>query len=115
MKRLIPIILITFLCIGNASAYITAEERKKFDDGLSRIEARKTNYNYRKQADRGRIERQREQKKAKLRRKKQLENIAKKNKATARQYEINATNERVRALRKGQCTTNTITGNFICK
>ena len=55
MKKFIPIILITFLWIGNlAYAGISDEDRKKFDDGLARIEAQKSNYKRDKQAQRQR-------------------------------------------------------------
>lgn len=115
MKKLIPLILITFLWVGTASAYITAEERKKFDNGLKRIEARKTNYNYKKQADKRRIERQREQKKAKLRRKKQLENVAKRNYRLAIEHIKRNDANRFNNLRNGECILSELTGNKICK
>lgn len=115
MYKLIPLILIIFLWTGTASAYITAEERKKFDDGLNRIQQRQDKYEYRKETDRGRIERYRAKKQVQAKRKKELEKIAKRNSRLARERMIRDTNERVRALKKGQCTTDEITGLFICK
>lgn len=116
MKKLIPIIVIIFLCISNIGyCYITAEEREKFDKGLYRIQQRQDKYKYRKEADKRRIERYKEKKQKELQRKQELKAIADRN--TRNNIERLKRNdaERLRNLKIGQCTLPALTGKMFCK
>lgn len=115
MKKLIVLLVITFLYIGTANAYITAEERKKFDDGLQRIEQRNSNYRARKEVQRQKYIKRIKQKRKKVIRKKQLEDIGKRHTAMALEKRRRDTEESKRRARKGDCFADEVNGGLICK
>lgn len=116
MRKSILIILIIFLTFGNwCHAGISENDRKEFDENLKKIHQRNRNYQKKKEEFRKTEQKRRKQKKAKIKRKKELQKIADRNFRLAREKMIKDTNERVRNLKRGECTINELTGNIICK
>ena len=115
MKKLIPLILITFLWIGTASAYITAEERRNFDKGLQRIEQRNSNYRARKEVQRKKDIQRAKQKREKVIIKKKLEDIGKRHTAMARDKMRRDTAENKRRAKTGEYYLDEVKGGFIRK
>lgn len=116
MKRLIPIILITFLCVGNISyAGISYKDRKHFDDGLARIEVQKSNYKRDKQAQKQRDLQRAKRKREKVIRKNKLLDVGKRNSALALEKRRRDREENRRRVRKGDYYYDEINGGFIRK
>lgn len=100
---------------GDCYSGISDKDRKKFDDGLKRIQNSQERYRQRKQEDRRRIERRKKQKQAELRKKKQLNNIAKRNTSSNKQRLIRLTEEYRGNTKAGGCYTDLVSGAYICK
>lgn len=116
MKKFIPIILVTFLCIGNLSyAGISDKERVEFNSHLKRIEDSQRLYRERKETFRKSEQKRAEQKRTKAKRKRELNNIAKRNSRLARKRLIRDDVRRKNNLKRGQCILSEATGNKICK
>ena len=115
MKKLIPLLLITFLWVGIASAYITIEERRRFDDGLQRIEQRNSNYRARKEVQRQKDIQRAKQEKEKVIRKKKLQDIGKRHTQMARDKMRRDTAENKRRAKTGEYYLDEVKGGFIRK
>lgn len=116
MKKLIPLILITFLCVGNvAYAEISEKDRKHFDDGLARIETQKSNYKRDKQVQRQRELQRAKEKREKVIRKKKLQDVGKRNSALALEKLKKDTEESRRRARTGDYYYDEVNGGLIRK
>jgi len=118
MKKyiLISIILSVLLVISNVSeAGVTKKERANFDYHLKSIEKRNKSYQSRKNALWKSEQRQRRERTKKAKAKKRNENILRKNRESARKYQIKTTLERRKSAKPGTCFVDEIIGDIVCR